>query len=252
MPPGKTASLDVPWKRLDAFFLAVPASTFYHFRDTLGGIFGSHRREFLARTLVDLKGHGDKKGLRVQDMKTSKQRARGFAGTRSFFYSVLPRSKKWRPGFTLDKIQAESFTHSKVALAHEQGGQFLPKLGRFLAIPIGATLRSDGQVIPKFSTPRRFLRGPEKETLTLPKRGAPGQRIIWWNRVAERTASGQPSRRKGAKRRWEPAYFLVPSISLDQRLRYISTWDALAGDRTRRFRKMLGRIAVDVAAGRKF
>lgn len=232
-------TLDVPWLRLQATFTAFPKNAFFHLAGAMYGTFKSHRDAFLAKTDVDIDSHGGK-GLRVQNITARKVgKPGGFAGVRSFFFSVTPKSWKWKPGQRLEDIEAESFTYSKAALGLEEGGTFTSKRSRFIALPIGAALRSDGKVIPRWSSPRKFQKGGKKETMTRPQHGHPGNRIIWWNRAA--------SRSKKAAKRWVPVFLLVPKVTRKERLNYIETWDALESDRTRRFRAMLGNILHDVA-----
>lgn len=236
------ATLDVPWVRLQATFVAFSKQTFFHLAGAMFGTLKSHRDKLLAESTADIDRHGGQ-GLRIQNISSREStKPRGFTGTRSVEYRLRPRSWKWKPGQTLEDIEAESYTYSIVALGLETGGKFKARRSRFLALNIGATLRPDGVKVPRWSTPRKFLRGPEKETLTLPQKGHPENRIIWWNRAE--------SRKKSAPKRWVPVFLLVPKINRKARLGYIKAWDALKQDRTRRFRKMLGNITRDIARGK--
>jgi len=235
------ASLEIPWPALRAGFLAFPDVAFFHAAGAMYGTFKSHREAFLQQSDIDLQNDVGQ-GFVVRKVSGRAASFRTNKGARSFFYVVQPRSWKRKKGQTLDDIMGESFTASKAAKGLEEGGPVRPR-GRFLALPIGQALRSDGQVKSKWNTPRRFLRGPKKETRTSPQHGKPQNRIIWWNKPS--------SRSRRSRRHWVPVFLLVPRVVLPADLQYLNTWDRLSSDRRRRFRKTLQNIARDALPGLK-
>jgi hypothetical protein len=230
----------IPWKRIHATFVLVPDRTFFHFAGAVWGTFKKYREALIADTDAKLDKPGGS-GLRVQKLQQKKQAPKGYPGQRSLFFTALPRRWKRKPGQSLQDISGEAFTHSEVALGLETGGTFRSKRSKFLALPIGATLRSDGQVIPKWNTPKRFHRGPKKDTFSRPQRGTPN-RVVFWNRPA--------SRKKGAKTVSVPVFLLVPKVEREERLNFMEVWEAQTKDRKRRWRKMLDNIITDVVRGK--
>lgn len=202
-------------------FNKAPRATFFHLRDTLGSVFGSQRREWLKRNELTFK----------------KKRT----ANKLFFYRMRPadRDKMPAPGATvsLDKISGETFTRSKMALAHELGGTIRPTSGRFLSIPIGGALTPGGSV-------RRGMRDPREFRATFPNRN-----------LVSLARDGKPvlyeaKKGRGQTEKLVPMFALLRSVTLKQRLNFMSTWDSLQADRQRRFDEMLRRIVKDVTDGK--
>lgn len=225
--------------RIVKLFETAPHKTFFHVRDTLGAIMGSHRREWLQKT--DAKFH--RGGIRSAPFGSKAgATAPGFQAEKTFFYLVEPRKKSVPRSQTpnLENISAESFTRSKVALGLETGGTFRARRGPFMAIPIGFALNKRGRPKAGFSSPtalEKHKRLVNKDTVVLRK---PGEAPVIYLR-------------KQLKRRVRllPLWVLVRQVNRKPRLRYLATWKALDGDRTRRLARAMDRIVQELEQGRK-
>ena len=107
---GRDRSLDfdeggwqVVGSRVFETFRQAPVSVFFHVRDTLGAIFGSHRREWLQRTQVQFQ----RGGFKALPLRSGEATAPGFR-SRFFFYQVEPATKRWPADNVppLEKIEA--------------------------------------------------------------------------------------------------------------------------------------------------
>jgi hypothetical protein len=212
------AELKIPTAEFKALFLLAPGVTFYHVRDTMGGIFGSHRRTFLKRTDVKLRRLG-----------------------RAFRYKVKPKDKKRKFYQDLGDITGEAYTTSTAALGLEKGGTIRPKRGRFLIIPLGEALTTTGRLKKRWSPGRR-----PKSLVVLPDNfGVIGPRIrnrglmLFW------------PKKVGKGRVLIPVFRLVRSVTIKKRLGFMRTWDQLSSDRDQRFSRAMDKIVSDIAKGKK-
>lgn len=246
-------TLEVDDQKLARLFRRVPGVTAFHLRDTIGAIMGSHRREFLADTAVQVTDAG--KGFRVAKMQSEAVNAPNRQASRknafsSFFYTVRPaKVNKDDKNPQIQNISAEAFTTSKIAYIHEVGGTVRPRSRRMLAIPVGMTLRSDGKPIPRWRTPAKYRASKAGNDLVVFKRGK--KPLLWavlkgTGKNARTSGAvmqvGEGQKKKSDRRILAPAYRLVPSVKMQPRLRFITTWERLAPDRTRRIARMFDRI----------
>ena len=225
---------------IERLFRVVPRITWEAIRDMVGGVFGSHRREWLAAKKVDFREKG---GLRAGNLSSRDSVPGGFHGRRTFFYRVFPANKKAPAGRTpdLSEISGETFTRSEVAEGLEFGGTHRPKGGRFLPIPIGITLDSLGRPKSKWVTPSKYRRASPKNDLVTFRRQPGGPLVLHQRRRKGKVANNAPGAvsRVGAQgdaRRdvFLPAYVLVPRVTRRARLKFYDTWDGMAADRDRR------------------
>lgn len=233
---------------IEKLFRRAPAVTFFHLRDALGSMYGSHRREWLARTRVRF----HRGGMRAEALNSRTETPSGFAGERTFFYRVWPRDKRPPAGAKVDlsTIRAESFTRSDAALGQELGGERRPQRGRYLAIPIGVTLDSRGRPKSRWRTPAAYRRARAgNELLALEIRGRPltlyqvkGGKKAAQTEGALQLATPGAGRPKGRSRILLPAYRLVRRVQNRPMLKYLSTWDELGRDRGRRIARAVDRI----------
>lgn len=244
---GDAARIDINNPRVGDLFAKAPAVMFFHVRDTVGAIMGSHRREFLARTEVKFKGGGMRVGNITGRASLSSGPATSWDVRRSFIYEVSPVDKVPPPGVTPDlaQIAAASATTSPAALGLEKGGTFPPREGRYQALPIGITLDSLGRVKGKWTSPTRFLQGKQKkELVAVRKLAGPGRQpnlVLYWKK--------KTGRGKGRKEVLLPAFLLVPRVTRKQRLKYLETWKNLEANRGERLRAMLDRAAKEMQNG---
>lgn len=218
-----------------------PRVVFFHLRDTLGSIFGSHRREWLKRN----------------ELTFRKKRT----ANKLFFYRMQPRDKEKMPPpgvpVSLDRIKGEAYTRSKMALAHELGGTIVPTSGRMLAVPLAGTMTAGGNL-------RKGMRDPAEFRATFPDRdlvalSSGGGRVVLY----EAKKGAAAARREGAVSRVSdggkkardrevlvPMFALVKSVRLRARLKFMSTWDELQADRHRRFGLMMTNIVRDISDGK--
>lgn len=247
-------SLGVDASHVQRLFERFPAVTFFHVRDAIGGMFGSHRREWLARTTVKM----NPRGMRVDRLSSRTGGASGKTARRSFFYKVFPQSKTLSAGGSLEDITGEAYTSSEVALGLEQGGTRRPTKGRMLAIPIGVTLDSAGRPKQRWRRPSAFRRAsPNNElvALTLKRGKLPILYQVKGGKKAAATAGAVSLARGkgkigGRKRILLPAYLLVRSVTNRPVLRFMATWDALAGDRAIRMKRAADRILEGADSGK--
>lgn len=242
-----SAKIDINNPEVGRLFERAPAKMFFHVRDTVGAIMGSHRREFLARTDVKFKN----RGMRVNNVASRATLSSGSATSwdvrRSFIYEVSPEGKTVPEGQKpdLSKIAAGSATTSPAALGLEKGGTFRPTKGRYQALPIGITLDSLGRVKGKWTSPTRFAQGKTpKEIVALKKKGAAGKQpnfVLWWRK--------KTGRGKGRKEVLLPAFLLVPRVTRKPRLKYLETWRNLEADRSVRLAAMMDRAEKDMQGG---
>lgn len=213
--------------RIQNLFVRAPGTAFFYFRDVVGSMFGSHRREWIARNQVAFK---QKRTI-----------------NKLFFYRVYPRKNlKPVPGapVSLDQIKGETYTRSKMALAHERGGTITPTRGKALAIPIGGSLLPSGKVRKEWRTPAKFRAAfPSRELIAL---GSAGKRVLY---EARRTKGGRRRKREG-RDKLTPAFVLVPSVTLKPRLNFFKTWDQLSSDRGRRLAAALAKIVEAIGSGK--
>lgn len=245
-------------------FNRFPAVAFHHYRDTLGSIFGSHRRRWLERTQAKL---DQAKGLRAEKPNSRKQFSRSRVGRRTVFYRIYPRQTKNKDGSfkrfssksgdapSLSQISGEAFTTSQVALGLEQGGVRKPKKGRALAIPIGVTLDSVGRPKSRWRTPSKYLKASPKNKLLLlaldkgkppllyQVRGSGKKALSTAGAVSQAADKGRIG---GRRRVLLPAYRLVPQVRTRPVLRFMATWDELEPDRRRRWGRAMDRIMQEV------
>jgi hypothetical protein len=230
------------------------AVTAHHLRDTLGAIMGSHRRQFLADTQIKLDQRAQ--GMKVYNVQSAaagapnrQQSSRN--AYNKFFYTVRPKtvSKRSKNPPTLDKINAEAFTTSPVALMHERGGIIRPRRRKMMAIPMGMTIRSDGRVVPRWSTPAKYKASKSGNQLVALRRQ--GKPILYavlkaTAKAASRQGAVQrtsdATKKKRQRRVLVPAYTLVPQVKLLPKLAFVGSWDRLATDRKRRLDAMLTNI----------
>ena len=235
---------------IERLFRKAPDAVFRHVRDYFGQIFGSHRREWLRQTQVDIRG--GKQGIRatpVSDQPT----VPGWQ-ERGFFYRVVPRSKTRAKGQTLEAIRGETYTGSSAAELQEFGGSTRPKRSRYLALPTGVTLRSDGRPVPVWRTPRKFLAAKSGNELVSLDVGS-GPMLYQVVRASAKRAAkdgaiqrASDGRRKRSERRiLLPAYRLVRAVHHRPLLRYYAVWDSLAGDRSARLSRTMDAILREVA-----
>lgn len=226
--------------RILSLFERSPRVVFFHLRDTLGSMFGSHRREWLKRNELTFK----------------KKRT----ANRLFFYKMQPRDKEKMPPpgvpVSLDRIKGEAYTRSKMALAHELGGTITPTSGRMLAIPLGGTMTAGGNIRKGMRDPREFRAAfPDRNLVGL---SSGSGRIVLY----EAKKGAAASRKEGALMRSSeggkkardrevlvPMFALVKSVRLKARLNFMATWDELQGDRQRRFELMMSNIVKDISDG---
>jgi hypothetical protein len=236
--PDFTATADLG--KIAALFDRAPRVVWTRMRDVFGAIFGSHRREFLARTKV-----------KMEDMRAESPNSRavtqsGFARARTFFYKVYPQQRSPQSGARPDlgAISGQSFTHSAVALGLERGGTFRAQGGDYLALPIGITLDSLGRPKSRWARPALFARGKNpKDLVVLRDFENPGEApILFWKR---RRGRG------GRNVDFEPAFMLVRSVTRRPLLGFMRTWGELAGDRDRRLKEALRRTVAEIEAGRE-
>ncbi len=203
--------------RVSRLLVRAPRALYFHVRDAVGSMYGSHRREWLAKTEIKV----------------------GNLARRGFFYRVDPKSKVAPPDVRPDlgAIQAAAYTTSRVARELELGGIITPKRGRMLAIPIGVSLTPTGRKRRAMATPRRFRAASPDNELVLLRVG----RSLVLHQV----------RRRGRKRVLLPAYRLVPRVVRRPRLRFFATWAGLAQDRVSRLVRALDRTVADAEAGRE-
>lgn len=202
--------------RVDKMLARAPRSLFFHVRDAVGSMYGSHRREWLKRTQIKV----------------------GNLARRSFFYKVNPKEKAPPRGQRVDlaAIEATAYTKTEVGRALEFGETIVPKRGRYLAIPIGASLGPSGRKRRTWSTPARY-RAREGKPLVAIEKG--GKLIL------------HQVRHRGRRRFLVPAYLLVPQVQIKPRLRFYATWAELAPDRVMRLSRALDRTVADAEAGRE-
>ncbi len=171
-------------------FHASPRILYGHMRTAFRRAAFSTRRKWLGETAVDVRA--------------------GRFGLRSAFrYDEV--------GHDLDTLEGHFGTESTAALGLEIGGRIIPRHGRYLAIPIGIALRSDGRVKPNYATPAKAARRGVK-LLALKFPGEP-RRLYEVRKGGRRNATG--SRIAGAftqlggstRRLLIPAYNLVRSIT---------------------------------------
>jgi hypothetical protein len=255
----RTGEFQVDASRVERTFARYPRLTWFHLRDTIGGIMGSHRREWLQRTRVDF---STRNGMRAGNLTSRAAGSAGFARQRTFFYRIEPQSRRPGPRATLDEIRAETFTESRVALGLEQGGTFRPKRSRWIAIPIGVTLDSLGRPKSRWHTPQSYLRASARNKLISLRLGTRNPIVYQVKGGGSRAAARQSGaitalrdrptgNRRRARRILLPAYQLVRSVTRKPLLRYLETWEELASDRDRRFARMFDRIQEDVDRGKQ-
>jgi len=248
--------------RLLSLFDRTPRLAFRHIRDAVGGMFGSHRREWLQRTQVEFSARG---GMRAERLNSRQPpAAAGFNSARTFFYKVQPQAKRVAPGVEprLQDITAETYTQSRVALGLEVGGTFRAKGSRFLAIPIGVTLDSLGRPKSRWATPGSYRKASaNNELVSLKLRGkypvlyqvkGGGSRRAASQQGAFSLLSDRPQGRRSTGRRiLLPAYQLVPAVTRRAILRYVATWEDLEQDRARRLTQAADNILADIDSGKQ-
>jgi len=222
-------------------FERAPDTVFFHLRDALGGIFGSHRREWLAQKQVEF---GQRGGLQAGRLTSSTSEPAGFAGSRKFFYRVLPASKKRPEGGTLDDITGDAYTRSEIALGLEKGGPASASSTRYLALPIGVTLDSTGRPKSRWVTPSHYRKARATNDLVAfpARRGGP---LILWQKKRGKAAArktGAISRAGEQKTVYLPAYVLVRRVVRKARLKFYDTWDSMAADRDRRYKRAMDQM----------
>lgn len=254
---GRDRSLDfdeggwqVVGSRVFETFRQAPVSVFFHVRDTLGAIFGSHRREWLQRTQVQFQ----RGGFKALPLRSGEATAPGFR-SRFFFYQVEPATKRWPADNVppLEKIQAFAYSGSDVALAHEFGATITPKKGRNLAIPIGVSLNKNGQPIARWRTPAKYRKAKAGNTLVALDLGhGPTLYQVQKATAAQSRKVGAISRLSNARLKRKdrrvllPAYQLVRKVTVRPRLKFYATWDDLASDRARRWSGAMDRIMAEI------
>lgn len=224
--------------RIVKLFETAPHKTFFHVRDAVGGMMGSHRREWLKRTDVDFQ----RGGMQAAAFGSkSGADAPGYRSDKKFFYIVEPRRKSVPRSQTpnLEDISAVAFTRSLPALGLETGGTFRAVGNPFMAIPIGYALNKRGKPKPGFSSPAALKAHPRlvnKDTVVIQKPGrAP---VIYLQKPLKR------------RTRLLPLFVLVRSVNRKARLRFMATWRELVRDRERRLARAADRIVTELEQGR--
>lgn len=250
IPLATSQDLDVRSNLPDVvkLFRRGPQATYYHLRDAIGGMAGSHRREWLQRTEVAM----NRGGFAATAIKPNPT-VSGFAG-RFFYYRVGPGTRPTRPKEPrLSDITLELYSTSEVALAQEQGATIRPRTGRMLAIPIGVSLRKDGRPIPRWHTPRAYRQSAANNDLVaLNLAGNPKLYQVRRGVAAARKSGafsrvGEGAKPARARTVLLPAYQLAKQVQLKPRLRFMATWDALQDDRKVRFARAASRILEEIA-----
>lgn len=235
----RVAGLDVtvdPRAVRDLFDRA-PHKTFFHLRDVYGSIFGSHRREWLARTEVKF----NRGGMRAAPFGRS-ETGRGFQTDKQFYYTVDPKRKSVPKSETpnLEEIQGEAYTRSEVALGLETGGTFRAIGNPLMAIPIGFALNKLGRPKAGFSSPEALKKHPRLvfKDLVAFKMGNRKSPVLYLVKALK------------TKTILLPVFVLVRSITRKPRMRFMATWDALVGDRDQRLSRALTRIVEELEHGK--
>lgn len=247
-------SVDLNTRKLGLLFERVPRLTFFHMRDTLGAIYGSHRREWLQRTQAKFRP----RGIKADNLRSGNADARPRHGG-TFVYNVEPAAKAPPAGtdVNLEQISAESFSTSKIALGLEQGGTHTARRGRLLALPIGVTLDSAGRPKSRWVTPGAYKRSGARNRLVAIKfRGrAPVLYQVKGGRSKKAAetpgAFGRTVKGESKPQILLPAYVLVPRVRRRALLRYGATWEELESDRDRRIGVAADKIIGDAERGRE-
>lgn len=235
-------------RRVQRLFERAPRVTFFHIRDAMGRIFGSHRREWLQRKDVNFR----RGGMRADRLR----QGAGVGASQSsatFFYRVMPQQKTVPEGQRVDlsDITGESFSESDVALGLETGGTFTAQRSRMIAIPIGVTLDRLGRPKSKWVTPTRFRRSSARNKLVLIQQRGKAPILFQVKGGGTRSGKRRGGTKSKSKRVLLPAYMLVPRIQRRPRLKYLHTWDTMGSGRGRRLREALDRIVRDIERGRQ-
>jgi hypothetical protein len=218
--------LTVVDEQVKQLFRRLPAATFRAIRDYMGRIFGSHRREWLAKTAVRLGVEGGAKFDRE-----------GFYGgifgrARSFKYRIEPATKQVPDFPNLALIRGSVGTTSRAALGLELGGTWRARHKRFMAIPLKRALNVLGQKKKPYQSPatakaagRQFFSFVAKRTGRL--------------YLAELISKGA-----GKNKRWafKPTYRLVSEVHQKPILRFLETWRDEAPGRARRLEEAKAQI----------
>lgn len=228
-----------------------PDKAYAHVRDLFGAIFGSHRREWIARKGVEFR-----RGGMVATGVSANPRVSGWTG-RAFFYRVVPNEKRRPEGASIDDIAGEVYTTSVAAELQETGGTTKPKVSRWLALPIGVTLRADGQPVPVWRTPAKYRRAKAGNELVSADLGH-GPTLYQVRRVSKSASAkvgatqrlSDRGRKRSERRVLIPAYKLVRTVTHKPVLQFYATWDALQGDRSARIARMMDELVREVARGR--
>jgi hypothetical protein len=215
--------------RLIALLDDVPHKVFYHVRDAFGSMFGSHRREWLARTEVNFHRGGMKAapfGSRGGDKGGS------FNTDKKFWYTIDPKHKSVPRSQTprLEDIEGRAYTYSEAALGLETGVDFAPTSGRFLTIPIGYGLNKRGTPKAGFSSPTALAKSPHLVNKETSVRKKPGKTPVMYLKKKLRR-----------KTKYLPIFLLVRSAIRAPKLKFMATWEALESDRARRLKRALDR-----------
>lgn len=225
--------------RILDLFERAPHKTFFHIRDAFGGMFGSHRREWLKRTDVKFQ----RGGMKAAPFGSRTGSDGGnFASDKKFFYIVDPKKKSVPRSQTprLEDITGQAFTHSVAALGLETGGIFRARTAAHLTIPIGFALNKLGNPKAGFSSLEALRKHPRlvfKKTIARKK---PGQAPIIYLVKKLKT-----------KTKYLPIFILVRSANRKARMKFLDTWDMLAKDRGRRLSRALLRIIDELEGGKR-
>lgn len=236
-PVVQTKIDDTPWQKL---FGRAPRVVYKHLRDALGGMYGEHRREWLAKKQVQF----ERGGLQAATVGSRASAAAGtFDARRTFTYDVHPEQREVAEGTKVDlnQLSAEAGTSSPVALGLERGGSFTANNGKQIPIPIGITLDSRGRVKSRWTTPKRFIEASAKQKELVPIRMRSGKEALFWKKPLGR----------GKNKRFAllPAYQLVDRVNRKPRLHYYDTWDALQASRDRRLSRANGNAVKEIEGG---
>lgn len=216
-------SVELRMPAVSRLFEKAPAVAYYWMRAHLRNNLFTHRREWLASKSTKFgRGGGGVKVLQVSDGEPSTVASKDVA------YSVAPAARRMPPAAAsqgLAQLRAQAFTGSEVLRVHQEGA-IIRKKSKLLAVPVRT----------RPATPAAW------------KRRNPGKKLVLG------FSNGKPrlvekSKTKRGKVKLRTRFLLVPSVKMDETLRFYESWDSLQQQRDNDFAKVSDRILKDIADG---